>query len=437
MLPQEIIRRKRDGLPLAADEIAFMVEGLTSGAVSEGQVAAFAMAVFFKGMTREEAVALTVAMRDSGTVLDWSDLPGPALDKHSTGGVGDNVSLMLAPALAAYGAFVPMISGRGLGHTGGTLDKLDSIPGYTTAPDNALFRKVVREVGCAVIGQTADLAPADKRLYGIRDVTATVESIPLITASILSKKLAAGLGGLVLDVKTGTGAFMQKIEDSRGLAKSLVEVANGAGLRTSALITDMNEPLATAAGNAVEVLNAVEFLTGAHVDRRLWDVTVALGGELLALGGLANDNADGRGKIVTAFRSGKAAELFGKMTAALGGPADFMERPTKYLKAAPVIRDVMPDQAGTVAAIDTRAIGIAVVELGGGRMRAADPIDHSVGFTALAGLGAKSDPKTPLARVHAKDAASADRAAASLRAAYTIGEKSAPAGRVVYERIGP
>ncbi|HEY5080719.1 MAG TPA: thymidine phosphorylase [Bauldia sp.] len=437
MLPQEIIRRKRDGLPLAADEIAFMVEGLTSGAVSEGQVAAFAMATFFKGMTREEAVALTVAMRDSGTVLDWSDLPGPALDKHSTGGVGDNVSLMLAPALAACGAFVPMISGRGLGHTGGTLDKLDSIPGYTTAPDNALFRKVVKEVGCAVIGQTADLAPADKRLYGIRDVTATVESIPLITASILSKKLAAGLRGLVLDVKTGTGAFMQKIEDSRGLAKSLVEVANGAGLRTSALITDMNEPLATAAGNAVEVMNAVEFLTGAHVDRRLWDVTVALGGELLALGGLANDDADGRRKIEAAFKSGGAAELFGKMTAALGGPADFMERPAKYLKAAPVVRDVFPDHAGSVTAIDTRAIGIAVVELGGARMRAADPIDHSVGFTALAGLGAKLDPKTPLARVHARDAASADRAATSLRAAYHVGEKSMPPGEVVYERIDP
>jgi thymidine phosphorylase len=437
MLPQEIIRRKRDGLPLAADEIAFMVEGLTSGAVSEGQVAAFAMATFFKGMTREEAVALTVAMRDSGTVLDWSDLPGPALDKHSTGGVGDNVSLMLAPALAACGAFVPMISGRGLGHTGGTLDKLDSIPGYTTAPDNALFRKVVKEVGCAVIGQTADLAPADKRLYGIRDVTATVESIPLITASILSKKLAAGLRGLVLDVKTGTGAFMQKIEDSRGLAKSLVEVANGAGLRTSALITDMNGPLATAAGNAVEVMNAVEFLTGAHVDRRLWDVTVALGGELLALGGLANDDADGRRKIEAAFKSGGAAELFGKMTAALGGPADFMERPAKYLKAAPVVRDVFPDHAGSVTAIDTRAIGIAVVELGGARMRAADPIDHSVGFTALAGLGAKLDPKTPLARVHARDAASADRAATSLRAAYHVGEKSMPSGEVVYERIDP
>jgi thymidine phosphorylase len=437
MLPQEIIRRKRDGLPLAADEIAFMVEGLTSGTVSEGQVAAFAMAVFFKGMTRAEAVALTLAMRDSGTALDWSDLPGPALDKHSTGGVGDNVSLMLAPALAACGAFVPMISGRGLGHTGGTLDKLDSIPGYTTAPDNALFRKVVREVGCAVIGQTADLAPADKRLYGIRDVTATVESIPLITASILSKKLAAGLGGLVLDVKTGTGAFMKKMEDSRGLAKSLVEVANGAGLKTSALITDMNQPLASAAGNAVEVMNAVEFLTGARIDSRLQDVTVALGGELLALGGLAKDDGDGRHKIEAAFRSGRAAELFGRMTAALGGPADFMEKPSRYLKPAPVVRAIAPEKPGVVAAIDTRAIGIAVVELGGGRMRAADPIDHSVGFTALAGLGATVGKDAPLAMVHAKDESAAVRAEKSLRAAYAIGEKSSPANEVIYERIGP
>ncbi len=436
MLPQEIIRKKRDGLPLTKAEIAFMVEGLTSGAVTEGQVAAFTMATFFKGMSRDEAVALTVAMRDSGTLLDWSGLPGPVLDKHSTGGIGDNVSLMLAPALAACGAYVPMISGRGLGHTGGTLDKLDSIPGYTTQPDNALFRKVVQEVGCAIIGQTADLAPADKRVYAIRDVTATVESIPLITASILSKKLAAGLGALVLDVKTGTGAFMQSLEDSRGLAKSLVEVANGAGLKTSALITDMNEPLATAAGNAVEVQNAVDFLTGAHIDRRLWDVTVALGGEVLATGGLATDAAEGRKKIEAAFTGGKAAELFGRMTAALGGPTDIIERPAKHLRAAPVVRDIFPDQPGTVASIDTRAIGIAVVELGGGRMRAADAIDHAVGFTSLAGLGAKLDPKTPLAKVHAKDAASADRAATSIRAAYHLGANAAKS-RTVYERIGP
>jgi thymidine phosphorylase len=436
MLPQEIIRKKRDGQPLTPAEIAFMVSGLTSGAVTEGQVAAFTMAVFFKGMSREEAVALTEAMRDSGTVLNWSELDGPVLDKHSTGGVGDNVSLMLAPALAACGAFVPMISGRGLGHTGGTLDKLDSIPGYATQPDNALFRKVVKEVGCAVIGQTADLAPADKRVYAIRDVTATVESIPLITASILSKKLAAGLGGLVLDVKTGTGAFMQKMEDSRGLARNLVEVANGAGLRTSALITDMNEPLATAAGNAVEVRNAIDFLTGAHIDRRLWDVTVALGGELLALGGLAESDTEGRSKIESAFRSGKAADLFGRMTAALGGPADIMERPAKHLRAASVVRDIFPTESGTVAAIDTRAIGIAVVELGGGRMRAQDPIDHSVGFTSLAGLGVKLDSKTPLAKVHAKDAASATRAEAALRAAYKLGA-TAPKSQTVYERIGP
>jgi len=436
MLPQEIIRKKRDGLPLENAEIAFMVKGLTEGAVTEGQVAAFAMAVFFKGMTRDEAVALTVAMRDSGTVLDWRDLSGPVLDKHSTGGIGDNVSLMLAPALAACGAFVPMISGRGLGHTGGTLDKLDSIPGYTTQPDNALFRKVVKEVGCAVIGQTADLAPADKRVYAIRDVTATVESIPLITASILSKKLAAGLGGLVLDVKTGSGAFMQKIEDSRGLAKSLVEVANGAGLKTSALITDMNEPLASAAGNAVEVANAVAFLTG-HADKRLHEVTVALGGELLALGGLATNDADGRKQIAAAFASGRAAEIFGRMVAGLGGPADFVEKPAKYLKAAPVIRPATASRDGIVSAIDTRAIGIAVVELGGGRLRAADAIDHSVGFTDLAGLGSRVGEDAPLAVVHARDEVAAARAEQSIRAAYTIGDTAPAPGKVVYERIGP
>ncbi len=436
MLPQEVIRRKRDGEVLAADEIAFMVEGLTAGTVGEGQVAAFAMAVFFKGMGRDEAVALTVAMRDSGTVLDWSALPGPVLDKHSTGGVGDNVSLMLAPALAACGAFVPMISGRGLGHTGGTLDKLDSIPGYRTQPDLDLLKRVVADVGCAVIGQTADLAPADKRLYAIRDVTATVESIPLITASILSKKLAAGLGALVLDVKTGSGAFMRKREDSRALAESLVGVANGAGMRTSALITDMNEPLASAAGNAVEVMNAVEFLKG-RPDARLHEVTVALGGELLALSRLAADPAGGRGKIEAAFASGRAAECFARMVAALGGPADFLDKPEKHLKAAPLTRPVAPERAGVVAAIDTRAVGIAVVELGGGRMRAEDAIDHSVGFTRLAGLGGAVGPDAPLAFVHARDEAAALRAEASLRAAYTIGDAAPAAAPVVYERIGP
>ena len=437
MLPQEIIRKKRDGVPLTKDEITFMVKGLTEGSVTEGQVAAFAMAVFFRGMSRDEAVALTVAMRDSGVVLDWSDLDGPVLDKHSTGGVGNNVSLMLAPAVAACGAFVPMISGRGLGHTGGTLDKLDSIPGYTTQPDSQLFRRVVADVGCAVIGQTADLAPADKRLYAIRDVTATVESIPLITASILSKKLAAVRGAVVLDVKTGNGAFMQRLEDSRALAKSIVEVANGAGLAASALITDMNQPLASAAGNAVEVLNAVDFLTGKHIDRRLFDVTVALGGELLVLGGLAKDDAEGRHRIEEAFSSGAAADLFGRMVAALGGPSDFVERSEAHLAIAPVTTPVEQEHAGFVTAIDTRAIGIAVVELGGGRMKPEDTIDHSVGFTRFAGLGAKVGPDAPLALVHARDEVAAERAARSISAAYAIGDEAPTTNRIVYERIGP
>ncbi|MCJ8311120.1 MAG: thymidine phosphorylase, partial [Hyphomicrobiales bacterium] len=278
-LPQETIRKKRDGLALSHEEISNFVQGITDNSITEGQVAALAMAVFFNGMNRDEAVALTLGMRDSGSVLDWSSLggKGPVLDKHSTGGVGDNVSLMLAPAVAACGGYVPMISGRGLGHTGGTLDKLDSIPGYQSQPDIELFRKVTREIGCAVIGQTGDLAPADKRFYGIRDVTATVESVPLITASILSKKLAAGLGGLVLDVKCGNGAFMDDVEKARELAQSLVAVANGAGLPTTAILTDMNQSLSSSAGNAVEVNNCIDFLTGRHIDSRLWDVTVALG----------------------------------------------------------------------------------------------------------------------------------------------------------------
>ena len=421
MLPQEIIRKKREGGTLDDAEIAFMVRGLTDGSVTEGQVAAFAMAVFFRGMVLSERVALTRAMRDSGTVLAW-DLPGPALDKHSSGGVGDNVSLMLAPMVVACGGYVPMISGRGLGHTGGTLDKLDSIPGYRTQPDNALFAEVVRDVGCAIIGQTADLAPADRRFYAIRDVTATVESIDLITASILSKKLAAGLGGLVLDVKWGTGAFMATFDEAKALAESLHAVANGAGLKTHALITDMNEPLAEAAGNAVEVAHAVDFLTRRVRSRRVEAVTVALGAEMLVIGGLAASLDEASDRLVDALDSGRAAETFARMVAGLGGPADFVERPGAYLKAAPVVRPVHAERPGVVTAIDTRAIGVAVVALGGGRVRAADPIDPSVGFTGLVGPGAAIDAGVPLATVHAATESAAEAAAAALRRAYMIGE---------------
>jgi thymidine phosphorylase len=437
MLPQEIIRRKRDGETLSAAEIESFIAGLTSGMVTEGQAAAFAMAVFFRGMSLDERVALTRAMMLSGSVLDWrgAHLPGPILDKHSTGGVGDNVSLMLAPMLAACGAFTPMISGRGLGHTGGTLDKLDSIPGYVAQPDLALFRRTVAEAGCAIIGQTADLAPADKCLYAIRDVTATVESIALITASILSKKLAAGLQGLAMDVKTGSGAFMASLEGARDLAQSLATVATGAGLPTTALITDMNEPLASAAGNAVEVQNAVDYLTGVKRDARLHAVTLALGAELLTLGGLAENTAAGRAAMERALTSGAAAERFERMVAMLGGPKDFLGKAGKLLPVASVVFAAAPSHAGFVEAIDARAVGMAVVSLGGGRSRAADTIDPAVGFTQLAGLGAEVSAGAPLALVHARDETQAKAAAAQLAAAYRIGDSPPLLRDPVVERI--
>ena len=438
MLPQEIIRKKRDGGTLTAAEIGFLIGGLVDGRVTEGQAAALAMAIFFRGMTLDERVGLTEAMMRSGTVLEWRDLglPGPVLDKHSTGGVGDNVSLMLAPAVAACGAFVPMISGRGLGHGGGTLDKLDSIPGYVSQPDIGLFRKVVREAGCAIIGQTADLAPADKRLYAIRDVTATVESVPLITASILSKKLAAGLQGLVMDVKTGSGAFMTTLDRARELAESLAAVANQAGLPTTALITDMDQPLASAAGNAVEVQNAVDFLTGEHRDPRLLEVVVALGAEMLLLGELARNPAEGRSKITRALDDGAAAETFGRMVAALGGPTDLLARSRAHLPSAPVVAPVGPERTGVVAAIDTRAVGLAVIALGGGRTRAEDRIDPGVGLTQLAGVGTHVSSDDPLCLVHARNADDAANAARAVRLAFTIGETAPAPIEPVLARIG-
>ncbi|MBN9236491.1 MULTISPECIES: thymidine phosphorylase [Phyllobacteriaceae] len=437
MLPQEIIRKKRDGFRLSADEIAAFVAGITIGSVSEGQAAALAMAVFFNGMSREEAVALTLAMRDSGDVLDWSDLPGPVTDKHSTGGVGDNVSLMLAPMVAACGAYVPMISGRGLGHTGGTLDKMDSIPGYISQPDVALLRKAVLEAGAAIIGQTGDLAPADRRLYGIRDVTATVESVPLITASILSKKLAAGLQSLVLDVKLGNGAFMEKSRDATALATSLVEVANGAGLKTSALITGMNEPLASAAGNAVEVLNAVDFLTGRYRDKRLETVALALAAEMLQSAGLVSSNQDGMQRATEALASGRAAAVFGRMVRALGGPADFVEKPGKYVPVAPVQFPVKAPRSGFVTGIATRDIGLAVVTLGGGRIRPHDSIDHTVGLTRLLPVGSEVRIGEALALVHARSQGDAEIAAAAVISAYTIGPAKPAGEKAIIRRIAP
>ncbi|MGQ0580759.1 MAG: thymidine phosphorylase [Reyranella sp.] len=438
MLPQEIIRRKRDGHELSAKEIAFIVRGIHDGSLSEGQVASFAMAVFFRGMTVPERVALTLGLAHSGIMLDWRDLalPGPVIDKHSSGGVGDKVSLMLAPIVAACGGFVPMISGRGLGHTGGTLDKLSAISGYETQPDIATFRRVVREVGCAVIGQTDELAPADRRLYAVRDVTGSVESIPLLVSSILSKKVAEGLDGLVMDVKCGSGAFCDTEAMARDLAQSLVAVANQAGLPTIALITDMDRVLGREVGNALEVMETVAYLTGRDTrEPRLHEVTMALAGEMLALGGLVPDVATGRARAEAALADGRAAEVFGRMVSALGGPNDFLDHAGRYLSQAPVIKACTAERSGHVVGMDARQVGIAVVALGGGRAHADDAIDPSVGLSEVTDVGVPIRAGNPLCMVHAASEADADAAIALVRQAVRIGNASVAERPVVMERV--
>jgi len=434
MIPQEIIRRKRDGLTLSAEEIAAFIHGLTGNEITEGQAAAFAMAVFFRGMSRDETVALTLAMRDSGDVMAWPGTTRPVADKHSTGGVGDNVSLMLAPIAAACGLAVPMISGRGLGHTGGTLDKLQSIPGYNVMPDPDLLHRVVTEAGCAIIGQTGDLAPADRRLYAIRDVTATVESVPLITASILSKKLAAGLQTLVLDVKVGNGAFMQSMEEAEALARSLVEVANGAGTRTTALLTDMNQPLADAAGNALEVSNCLEFLAGKKNGTRLHQVVMALAVEMLVQAGVPEPEEAAR-RADEALDSGRALEIFARMVALLGGPKDFTDHPDRYLRKADIIVPVPASSSGWLAACATRDLGLAVVELGGGRKRPQDGIDHAVGVDRILPLGSQVTTGEPIAFVHAADHDQGQRIAKMVGGCFAITEQPPASAPVVVKRI--
>ncbi|WP_018235358.1 thymidine phosphorylase [Ensifer sp. BR816] len=435
LLPQEVIRRKRDGGQLEAAEIAAFVEGMTDGSISEGQVAAFAMATWFSGMNRDECVALTLAMRDSGETLDWSALGRPVVDKHSTGGVGDNVSLMLAPIVAACGAAVPMISGRGLGHTGGTLDKLESIPGYDIQPSPELFRQIVDEVGCAIIGQTADLAPADKRLYAVRDVTATVDSVPLITASILSKKLAAGLQSLVLDVKLGNGSFLTDPGETEILARSLVDVANGAGVRTSALITDMNEPLADAAGNALEIDNCLAFLRGEKAGTRLDRVVMAFAAEMLVAAGISADQAEAEVMARRVLESGAAMERFSRMVHRLGGPADFVVRPDIYLKRAPAMVPVPANRDGYLTACETRELGMAVIALGGGRTRPDERIDHRVGLSGLKPLGTQVVKGEPIAFVHAADRQHAEVVRDKVAALYAIADERPEPRPVVVSRL--
>ncbi|WP_421532154.1 thymidine phosphorylase [Lelliottia amnigena] len=436
-LAQEIIRKKRDGHALSDEEIRFFINGIRDNTISEGQIAALAMTIFFHDMSMPERVSLTMAMRDSGSVLDWKslNLDGPIVDKHSTGGVGDVTSLMLGPMVAACGGYIPMISGRGLGHTGGTLDKLEAIPGFDIFPNDTRFREIIKDVGVAIIGQTSSLAPADKRFYATRDITATVDSIPLITASILAKKLAEGLDALVMDVKVGSGAFMPTFELSAALAEAIVGVSNGAGVRTTALLTDMNQVLASSAGNAVEVREAVQFLTGEYRNPRLFDVTMALCVEMLISGKLAKDDTEARAKLQAVLDNGKAAEIFGRMVAAQKGPNDFVENYAKYLPTAMLSKAVYADTEGFVSAMDTRALGMAVVSMGGGRRQASDTIDYSVGFTDMARLGDSVDGQRPLAVIHAKDENSWQEAAKAVKAAITLDDKAPESTPTVYRRI--
>lgn len=436
-LPQEIIRKKRDGEVLSAEEINFFIQGVAKETVSEGQIAAFAMATYFNDMNMTERTALTCAMRDSGMVIDWSHMnfDGPIVDKHSTGGVGDVTSLMLGPMVAACGGYVPMISGRGLGHTGGTLDKLESIAGYNIMPSNELFGQVTKDAGVAIIGQTGNLAPADKRVYATRDVTATVDDISLITASILSKKLAAGLDSLVMDVKVGSGAFMPTYEKSEELAESIVAVANAAGTKTTAMLTDMNQVLASSAGNALEVREAIRFLTGEYRNPRLYEVTMSLCAEMLVISNLASDTVVAREKLQAVLDNGRAAECFGKMVAGLGGPNDIIERYDNHLETAQIIKPVYADGSGFVSAMDTRKIGMAVVGMGGGRRVASDSIDYAVGFSDVIRLGEPSDSSTPIAMIHARDEAQWQQAADELKAAVVIGEQKPTSTPEIYRQV--
>lgn len=423
---------RRGETPSDAD-LSWFAEGLANGDVSDAQAGAFAMAVCLQGLSTEGRRALTQAMRDSGDVLTW-DLDGPVLDKHSTGGVGDCVSLLLAPALAECGAYVPMISGRGLGHTGGTLDKMEAIPGVSTNVSEERLQEMMRDVGCAIVGATSQIAPADKRLYAIRDVTATVESLDLITASILSKKLAASPDALVLDVKVGSGAFMKSVEDARALAQSLVDTANAAGCATSALITDMNQPLAPALGNALEVAEVMRVLTGA-VTGPLAEITVALGAVLLVQAGLAETREAAAEKLLAVLTDGRAARRFEVMVAAMGGPQDFASGWRRVLPEASVIREVASPMAGYISAIDGEALGLSVVRLGGGRMVESDLVDPAVGLSDILPLGTKVARGTPLARIHASREDAAGRAAEDVLAAITIASEAPDMPPLVHERI--
>ncbi len=434
-LPQEIIRTKRDGHVLSQQEITHFVDGLVTGNFNDAQVGSMAMAIFQQGMQTDEIVQLTHAMMNSGDIISWPELDKPVVDKHSTGGVGDKVSFMLAAIVASCGAYVPMISGRGLGHTGGTSDKLESIKGFNVQPSISEFKRITKKLGMAIISQTDNLAPADKRLYGIRDVTSTVESIPLITASILSKKLAAGLDALVMDVKVGNGAMMQNLDDATALAQSIVNVANGAGVKTQAIITDMNQVLGSTAGNALEMKETVDYLTGKQREPRLHQVTVELASAMLINTGLVENKEQAIEKINKVLVSGQAAELFNQMIAELGGPSDFIENPWGAMTKANVIIDVLAPEHGFINSMQTRNIGLSVVGMKGGRTANGQIIDHSVGFDRILPIGTLVNRGDVIARVHAQDEESAKLAQQQFQQAVAIHKELPTSTTVIYKTL--
>ncbi len=432
MVFKEIIARKRDGHELRDEEIAFFIRGVTDGTIPDYQIAALLMAIYLRGMTDRETVALTREMMHSGEVLDLSDIPGPKVDKHSTGGVGDKISLPLAPLVASLGVVVPMISGRALGHTGGTLDKLESIPGYRTDLSVSEFKEALRTVGVAIIGQTGELAPADRRLYALRDATATVSSIPLITSSILSKKLAEGIDGLVLDVKTGSGAFMRRYEDARALARSMVAITQGVGKKVVALITNMDQPLGWAVGNALEVVEAVEILQN-HGPEDTTELTKTLAVEMLLLAGRARTPEDARQQVDQALASGRAYAKWQEMVRHQGGDPEAVLQP-EFIRTR-FQEPVAAPESGYLAAYDTYALGMAATVLGAGRLTKEDRIDPAVGLRVFKKVGDRVEQGEPLLEIRANDPERLRLAREHLAGAFRIAPEPVDRPKLVLERL--
>ena len=424
MRPQEIIAKKRDGGELTAEEIGAFVDGVCDSSWADYQISALVMAMFIRGLTDHEGEQLVRSMLYSGEVLDFSDIDKPKADKHSTGGVGDKTSLIIAPVVAACGVAVPMISGRGLGHTGGTLDKLESIPGYNVKLTTDEFRGIIKKCGFAMAGQTADIAPADKKLYALRDATATVPYIPLIVASIMSKKLAEGLDALVLDVKTGSGAFMQKLDDAEQLARAMVKTGENFGVKTQAVVSSMDQPLGKYVGNALEVYECIEILRNEIEPAALptWELSLELSARMLVLTGIETDLQNAKQSCTAKLESGEALELFRRNVECQGGDPPVCDDPEKLLDNNIQKFDVLAGSDGFVNSIDTLAIGNAMCELGGGRTKAEDSVDHAVGFASDVKIGTEIKSGDPVGTIYCRNREQAESVQAKLRDAYTIAE---------------